>query len=396
MINFACRYNKGSKPCVYNKLDGSECPTCSHTSEYRERILFIKLDAIGDVFRSQSLLPAIIARHQMPYIAWLTGRDSAPLVRMMHDVDEVIELAAEGIARVTAGDWHQIYSLSNDLTSASLATLASRRGTPVGFYMRDGVITPSNEAAMCWLEMGSFDRLKASNTLTYQRRMLDILGEPEDAAIPPPALKLDEELRRAAAARITGLFGDSVRPLVAINIGSSLRWPKKMLYPDQIYRFAHLLRQRIDVDVLLLGGNAEIEKAAAILAMRRPGERIEAALTGNSVVEFLGLLSEVDALLCGDTLSLHIAPALGLPTVALFGPTSFAEIHTFDGLIAKVRARGLDCFVCQGDCQKPQNCMTLMDLDELVELTIGQLKRGAERALRHPISRAVHQATKGK
>jgi len=375
MINFACRHYKGSKPCVYNKLDGSECPTCSHASEYRERVLFIKLDAIGDVFRSASLLPAIIARHQAPYIAWLTGKASAPLVRLMSDVDEVIELSEDGIARATAGGWHQVYSLSNDLTSASLATLANRSGAPVGFFMRDGIITPSNEAAMRWLEMGAFDRLKAANEHSYQRRMLDILGEPEGAAIPRPALMIGETVRRAATARLVDLFGDSTRPRVAINIGSSARWPKKMLYPEQIYSYSQRLRDRADVDVLLLGGDAETEKAASILAMRAPGDRIEAALTGHSVLEFLALLSQVDALLCGDTLALHIAPAIGLPTVAVFGPTSFAEIHTFDGLIAKTRVNSLDCLVCQGDCQKQRNCMTLMDLDELVELTLGQLQR---------------------
>lgn len=394
MINFACRHYKGSKPCIYNKLDGSECPTCSHASQYRERILFIKLDAIGDVFRSQSLLPAIIARHQTPYIAWLTGKESAPLVRMMRGVDEVIELSVEGVARVTAGDWNQVYSLSNDLPSASLATLASRRGTPVGFYMRDGLITPSNEAAMRWLEMGAFDRLKATNPLTFHRRMFDILGEPENAAIPAPALNLDEGLHRVAAARLTELFGDSGRPRVAVNIGSSARWPKKMLYPTEIYGYCRRLRERVDVDVVLLGGNAEKDKAAAILAMRRPGDGIDAALTGNSILEFLGLLSAVDALLCGDTLALHIAPALGLPTVAVFGPTTITEIHTFDGLIAKVRAPGLDCFVCQGDCEKQQNCMTLMDLDELVDLTIVQLQRGAETKLRHPIARAARRVAR--
>src|SRR4029077_123297 len=138
-----CRYYKGSRPCVYNKRDGSECPTCSHVSEFRQRILFIKLDAIGDVLRSQSLLPMIIADHRAPYIAWLTGRESVEVVGMMHDVDEVIELSPEGIARVSAGGWDQVYSLSNDLPSASLATLASGRTVPVGFYMRDGRITPS-------------------------------------------------------------------------------------------------------------------------------------------------------------------------------------------------------------------------------------------------------------
>ena len=377
MINFACRHYKGSKPCTYNKIDGSECPSCTHFSAYQERVLFIKLDAIGDVFRSESLLPGIIARHNAPYIAWLTGRPSAPLIRLMPHVDEVIELSDEGLVRIMAGDWHQVYSLSNDLTSASLATLASRGGTPVGFYMRDGCITPSNEAAMCWLEMGAFDRLKASNLLTYQRRMLDILGEPADTPISPPRLNLDEALRRAAAARLASLFGDSPRPKVAINIGASGRWPKKMLKAEQIYAYCQILLRKIDADVLLLGGDAEEEKGAAILAMRQPRDRIEAAFTGNSVLEFVGLLAEVDVLLCGDTLALHIAPALNLPTVAIFGPTSFAEIHTFDGLIAKTRVATLDCLVCQGDCQKHDNCMSLMDLAELVDLTLAQLSRAS-------------------
>ena len=81
MINFACRHYKASSPCVFNKRDGSECPSCKHVSEFGERILFIKLDAIGDVLRSACLLPAIIRRHRKPFIAWLTRKESVELVR---------------------------------------------------------------------------------------------------------------------------------------------------------------------------------------------------------------------------------------------------------------------------------------------------------------------------
>ena len=56
MINFSCRYYRAAKPCIFNKQDGSECPTCTHASGFAERILFVKLDAIGDVLRSASLL----------------------------------------------------------------------------------------------------------------------------------------------------------------------------------------------------------------------------------------------------------------------------------------------------------------------------------------------------
>src|SRR4051812_43116855 len=123
MINYSCRYFLGSKPCVYNKQDGSECPSCQHASEFRCRILFIKLDAIGDVLRSACLLPAIVSRHASPFIAWLTRSESVELVRMMPLVDEVVEFSVDGLARVSTGEWDFVYSPSNDQTSASIATI---------------------------------------------------------------------------------------------------------------------------------------------------------------------------------------------------------------------------------------------------------------------------------
>src|SRR5215471_412327 len=130
MIRFTCRHYAASRPCAFNKIDGSECPTCGHFSEYKDRILFIKLDAIGDVLRSASLLPAIVNRHDQPYVAWLTKTESTDLVGMFKHVDEVIELGESGLARIATGGWDCVYSLSNDLPSASLATMAhSKRPT---------------------------------------------------------------------------------------------------------------------------------------------------------------------------------------------------------------------------------------------------------------------------
>ena len=373
MINERCRYFRGSRPCVFNKTDGSECPTCRHAAEYQERILFIKLDAAGDVLRSASLLPAIAARHAAPFIAWLTRTEAAELVRMMEGVDEVIELSEGALARIMAGGWDQVYSVSNDAESASLATLAAGGRTPVGFYMANGTIRPSNEAAGRWLEMASFDRLKRGNTESYQRLMLAIVGAAE-MPISPPILRVDARIRAAAAARLTALFGAG-RRRVAINIGSGSRWPKKMLEAEPIYRYARLLTERADVDVALVGGRGEAEKAAAIIAMCRPGERVGAVLTENSMADFVATLMEMDALLSGDTLALHVAAAIGLPTVAVFGPTSPAEIFDFDGLIAKTWADRLDCLVCYGDCHKRDNCMSLLDPAALVELTLRQSGR---------------------
>ena len=104
-------------------------------------------------------------------------------------------------------------------------------------------------------------------------------------------------------------------------------------------------------------------------------DAVRAALTGHSLPQFVAVLAQVDALLCGDTLALHVASGLRVPTVCVIGPTSAAEIGDFDGLILKVSATELDCLCCYGDCQKAANCMSLLDIDELVRLTTLQLDR---------------------
>jgi ADP-heptose:LPS heptosyltransferase len=372
MINFSCRYYRASKPCVFNKRNGWECPSCVHVSEFKDRILFIKLDAIGDVLRSASLLPAIIARHQSPYIAWLTGRDSVELVQMMRHVDEVIELSAVGMCRVTTGGWDYVYSLSNDLASASIATAAKAKRPPIGYSVRDGAIASSNVAAERWLEMAAFDRLKRENQLAYQRHMLDIIGAGE-GPIPRPALHITDKQQEQARLRIATLFADGRRPKVAINLGAGSRWPKKMLAADQVHALSQRIVSRLHADVLIVGGAAEQAKADAIIGLGSTSERIRVALTESSLGEFVALLNEMDALICGDTLALHVAAAVGLPTVAVFGPTSASEIEDFDGLIAKTWTPLLDCLVCYGDCTKVRNCMSLTDLDHIIELTARQL-----------------------
>jgi ADP-heptose:LPS heptosyltransferase len=372
MIDFSCRYYKASRPCVYNKQDGSECPTCTHASHYGERVLFIKLDAIGDVLRSASLLPTIAGRHRVPYIAWLTRVESVELVGMMRHVDEVILLSDTGMARVATGGWDHVYSLSNDLTSASIATAANGRNPTIGYDLQDGFIAPSNAPARHWLEMAAFDRLKRNNRESYQALMMSIVGG-NSAVLDRPALDIPLSLQNAADRRLMSLFPGSQRRKVAVNIGSGGRWPKKMIDELQIFAFIKMLLERADVDIVLVGGATEADKSRQILAMFADDLRVRAALTERSIPEFVAILSRMDALLCGDTLALHIATAVGLPTVAVFGPTSMAEIPDYDGLVAKTATTELDCLVCYGDCNKTRHCMALLDIRHLVELTMDRL-----------------------
>ena len=366
-INFQCRHYRASRPCDFNKLYGAECPSCHHVSEFRERILFIKLDAIGDVLRSGGLLPAIAARHQAPYIAWLTRREASDLVRMMAHVDEVLELSDEVMARLAADRWDYVYSLSNDLPSAALASLAAAKKGRVGYWLEGGKIEASNPAAAWWLEMAAFDRLKKANTESYQRLMLNIIGD--DREPQAPVLRVPRPLQDDANARVAAVFPDRSRSRVAVNVGAGGRWPKKMLDAASLAAYIGILLTRGDVDVMLVGGAAEMDKTRQVMALC-DDPRVHAFLTPKSIPEFVAILTTADVLFCGDTLALHIATAIGLPAIAIFGPTSVAEIADFEGLVEKIVPAGMDCLCCYGDCTKTSHCMSQLDLEYLADRTL--------------------------
>jgi ADP-heptose:LPS heptosyltransferase len=92
------------------------------------------------------------------------------------------------------------------------------------------------------------------------------------------------------------------------------RWP--------IERFAAVgkeLAQRYQSPVLVLGGPGDEERAGAIVRVV-PGAVSVAGRT--RLGETAALLRRCRLLISGDTGPLHMAVALGVPAVGLFGPTS--------------------------------------------------------------------------
>ena len=62
-----CKHFKGDRPCKYYWVDRSKnCGqhTCLHYDNFNERILLIKLDALGDVVRSTALVEGLKKKHK--------------------------------------------------------------------------------------------------------------------------------------------------------------------------------------------------------------------------------------------------------------------------------------------------------------------------------------------
>lgn len=187
----------------------------------------------------------------------------------------------------------------------------------------------------------------------YYLCLLDGLGIPRPV---PAVLKLavTGEEREAMAARLASLGIGEGTPIVAINpgatYGSAKRW-----YPDRFAAVADALSEEWRAAVVLVGSTAEAPLSGEIEAsMRSPVVN----LAGKTAVrELMALLSLSSFLVTNDSGPMHIGAALGVPLVAIFGPTDWRRTSPWSSH-AKIVRLEIDCSPCRlRVCDRGHECM---------------------------------------
>lgn len=368
-----CRHFLGDRPCVWHKREGAVC-TCDHYDPVRERVLIIKLDAMGDVLRTTALLPPLAAAHPAAAFAWITRAESLPLLDNNRHLTEVIAYGADSAVHLAAREFDRVINLDAGKISAGLATQA-RSPRKDGFVLApEGHVVATNRAAQTWLELGIDDALKRQGNATYQARMLSILGLPP--ATSGYVFELRPEERTAGQRHLAGLGLDPGRPVVGLNTGAGGRWPLKQWREDGFLELIGRLHRERGAQCVLLGGPSEADRNRR-LEQAAGGAAIDAGCH-HPVRHFAALTACCDVVVTGDTLALHVALALGRRTVALFGPTSAPEIEMY-GLGDKI-VPDMTCLSCyKTSCDFVPNCMDLISTDMVAAAVSRQLDRVSDR-----------------
>ena len=371
-IAFDCRYFLGDRPCVWHKATGVLC-TCDHYQRIAERILIIKLDAMGDVLRTSALLPALAEAHPGATITWITRRESQPLLERNPYITEIIDYGQDALLQVQAQTFDRVINLDAGKTSAALASVANAKQKD-GFVLDPrGYVQPTNDAARRWLEMGVFDDLKRRGTRTYQELMLEIVGL---GGVPHRyVFELTEAERARGRVHLEEAGVDFSRPVLGLNTGAGRRWQFKQWREDGYLELVERLARKHDVQFVLLGGPEERERHRRLTA----SSRVPLIDSGcdNPVRSFAAIVGACSLVVAGDTLAMHLSLALGRRTIVLFGPTSAAEIELY-GLGEKIVPQ-LDCLACyKPTCDFVPNCMDLISTDMVEAAVERQLFRMLE------------------
>jgi ADP-heptose:LPS heptosyltransferase len=200
----------------------------------------------------------------------------------------------------------------------------------------------------------------ANHETEYNLRYLEPLGLPAPTEVPAPRLELTEA-GRAKAGRLLASRGVAGAPYVVIHPGcggSSLNWS-----PPRYRVLAAELSKALGAAVVVTGSAAEAD-VASYVAGEATGR---VSVAGETDLEtLLGVLAGARLFVSSNTGPMHLAAAVGTPTLSLFSPLRSGSPTRWGPRgerAAVITPPGLACEKCPGEDCEYYNCMEAITVE---------------------------------
>ncbi len=331
----------------------------------KKKLLVIKLGAMGDLVLIVPSLRMIRSRFPDTSITLLVDKKLAPLLGNCPYLDDVILVDRKKLSNLfylfkTARRIRQEgFDLSVDLHNnkwthllAYLGGVVQRFGFARGRW--GGLLNRPDKT----FEVGD-------SPVRHQFRILSKLGIQEF----DDTLELWPTPEGLAKARQTMaiLNPQEKTRLIGFVMGSSPNWPSKRWPAAHFQELGKRLLEKYDARIVLIGSRDEAPLGEAF---HHFGEGKVLDIIGKTGLEDLpAVFKQLHLVVTGDTAPLHVAAAMNVPTLALFGPTD-ARRHLPPGKKVVVLSHHLACQPCyEGVCKEkdPRACLTHISVDEVFE-----------------------------
>lgn len=339
------------------------------------RILLVKTHAVGDVLLTTPAIRAVRRRFPGAELHLLVCDQVRNVVDTNPDIDKIISFDSRLIVQGVLSDWMRLirrlragkYDLAvifHPSPWLHLICWAAGIARRVGFDQGGSGFSLSR--AVPW----------QPNTTRYVADVyLDLARTFDPAPLTPLVLELTPDDRRKTQAVCSrcGLSANEV--LVAVCPGGGLNprdcVPEKQWPPE---RFAAVI-DRLGCKVALVGGKSDKDAAAAV---DRDSSREIINLCGELTFRQTAALFDRCALvISNDSAPLHIAVAMGTPTVGIYGPSNSAALMPSGNPRHIAVTSSAPCSPCYANsvfpgCQRPK-CLENVSVDEVLQAASAQL-----------------------
>ncbi len=341
------------------------------TTTRDERILIIRLAAIGDVVMASSLARRVRDETPGAHISWLCGETVAQLVEEFADVDEVISIDDRALLTGNAGE-------------RAKALMPALRRLRAGKFTRVYLLHPDVRYRVLTIPLGSVPVIASTR------------HEAHGAMNPVPGRYLGDEFARLMdglehRGPIVGHF-----PLGRLRSRPSEPPPSRtrarvVLVPGgarNVLRESALKRWPVE-HYAALGASLASEDAEIVLVGNANDDWVRPYFAGVPTTDLIGrttipqmleTLAGSDLVISHDTGPMHLARLVGARLLALFGPTMPSQFVIQDDRTTVLwGGEHLACRPCYdgrefADCHDNQ-CISSISVDVVLRTAIWMLRR---------------------
>lgn len=316
-----------------------------------KKLLFIRIDRIGDMVLSTPVFKSLKSANPLLEITVLASPSNARLIELNPYVERVMIFdTGSGLlhAFMVIRNLRKIgFDLAIDpyrgyaLKSACISFLSGAKWR-VGYPSCGREIFFNIEAEKPPADLPIIDEVL--NTL-------NTLGVYPKERVPQIFISDTEKIRAKEWLMQAGIRNTLI---IGVHPGAhyeSQRWPTEN-YANLILR----LQRETDFDVILFGGPEDL---SVISKMRSRLNGEIPIFVSQDLRLFLALLAECSLLICNNSGPLHMAAALGVPTISFMGPTVKERWMPVGNGHKVLRVNELDCIGCNsGRCKiETHDCM---------------------------------------
>ena len=349
-----------------------------------QRVLVIKLRAIGDVVMATPVLENLRSAFPFAEIDFLAEKFCAPIIKGHPAINEVIELDRKYLRTLPFGKRlaaslallrdlrRRRYDLVFDLFGnprTAIMTLVTGASKRVGFRFRGrrhayNLVVEPRGNLVHEVEF-NLDALRALDIPIISRKLF---------------MPLDHDSETLAE---KFWIENNLADRSVIGLNASGGWYTKRWPLDHFAALGDEISEKLDAIVALIWGPGELDDARGIAARMRHSALL---IPQSDLILLSSLLRRLAVLVSNDSGPLHIAAAVGTPVVGIYGPTRsdlqgpWGEGHQI------VRFDGLDCLGCNGvTCRiETHDCMQKLEVATVFQALEKCLKKIPNKITKQP------------
>jgi len=350
-----------------------------------QKILIIRLSAIGDVVRTLPVLRALRVKFPLSYIAWVVEESAQDILQGHPDLDRLFVFRRGKLSKGIFNIRNVLHSLKEVMDFLreirkehfdmvldfhgifKSGVIGFLSGTPlrVGFSRRY-----SKECNHLFNNYHIHLTTDAISRIERNLNFISFLGVESDAL--EPVIPITNEDRHY----IDNFFKEKElsghTPLIAIHPGTSRKTAYKRWAISYYAALADMLKERLHATIVWTWGPGELE-TAEVIAKRMNYESTIACETSN-LRQLAEIFRRSHLFIGSDSGPMHIASFVKTPVVVIYGPTDPVVNAPYKKNPHSILRKDLECSPCRKRNCESVRCMDMVTPDEVFDAVCRMLK----------------------